>query len=97
MDNQSFLDSNPDFYRVKEIYNNYKKDKQLLDEILPTQAELASFITSYNNLFIQSFIIICANSFECHLVNNLAESLCKERNLLSNFITKQSFFCTIWK
>lgn len=90
MEIKDFLDSNSEFLQVKKTYEGYEEDVQLLNEILPTKPELASFKISYENFFIRKFIIVCANSFELHLVRNLSETLCKDKTLLSNFIKKQA-------
>ena len=90
MEIKDFLDSNSEFLQVKKTYEDYEKDIKLLNEILPTKPELASFKISYENFFIRKFIIVCANSFELHLIKNLAETLCEDQPLLSNFIKKQA-------
>lgn len=87
---EDFLNSNNEFLKVRENYEGYKEDIKLLNKILPEVPDLASFKVSYEVFFIRKFIIICANSFELHLVKNLAETLCEDQPLLSNFIKNQA-------
>ncbi|OSI11044.1 hypothetical protein BWD07_10045, partial [Neisseria canis] len=79
-----------EFRTINLLYDNYQKDIEALDELLISSPHLASFKSSYIDLFRKTFLLACANAFERHLCKQLIKVFCPEQELLSCFLKKQA-------
>lgn len=53
-----------EFSTVTAMYDSYSQDNKIINSLLATRVDLASFYNEYNNLFSKTFAVASANAFE---------------------------------
>ncbi len=78
------------FQHVEQIYLGHKEDEKLLNQLLPNNPNLASFINGHRDLLGKNLIVLCANFFELYTLDFLPKFLSENDSLLCNFLKKQA-------
>ena len=76
------------FQHVEQIYLGHKEDEKLLNQLLPNNPNLASFINGHRDLLGKNLIVLCANFFELYTLDYLPKFLSENDSLLCNFLKK---------
>lgn len=83
------MEQSDHFKHVKSIYDNYKEDEQLLNDLLPANPELASFMQEHRKMFGKNLVVFCANFFELFTLDSLP-ILLSDKKTVCSFLRKQA-------